>query len=76
MPQFNRRELDVRAREYGFNRDTFILFIYPSAKPIIILPCGRQPVVCGTRADLALEGPARNGTICMRYAKFADGIKI
>ncbi|SHH54656.1 Predicted nucleotidyltransferase component of viral defense system [Butyrivibrio fibrisolvens DSM 3071] len=23
MPQFNRRELDVRAREYGFNRDTF-----------------------------------------------------
>lgn len=23
MPQFNRRELDVRARKYGFNRDTF-----------------------------------------------------
>ena len=23
MPQFNRRELDVRAREYGFNCDTF-----------------------------------------------------
>ena len=23
MPQFNRRELDVRVREYGFNRDTF-----------------------------------------------------
>jgi len=23
MPQFNRRELDTRAREYGFNRDTF-----------------------------------------------------
>jgi len=23
MPQYNRRELDVRAREYGFNRDTF-----------------------------------------------------
>lgn len=23
MPQFNRRELDVRARAYGFNRDTF-----------------------------------------------------
>ena len=23
MPQFNRRELYVRAREYGFNRDTF-----------------------------------------------------
>ena len=23
MPQFNRRELDVRTREYGFNRDTF-----------------------------------------------------
>ena len=23
MPQFNRRELDARAREYGFNRDTF-----------------------------------------------------
>ena len=23
MPQFNRRELDVRAREYGFNSDTF-----------------------------------------------------
>ena len=23
MPQFNRRELDVSAREYGFNRDTF-----------------------------------------------------
>lgn len=23
MPQFNRRELDVRAREYGFNRDIF-----------------------------------------------------
>ena len=22
-----------------------------------------QPVVCGARADLALEGPARNGTI-------------
>ena len=23
MPQYNRRELDARAREYGFNRDTF-----------------------------------------------------
>ncbi len=23
MPQFNRRELDARARKYGFNRDTF-----------------------------------------------------
>lgn len=23
MPQYNRRELDVKAREYGFNRDTF-----------------------------------------------------
>ena len=23
MPQFNRRELDARARNYGFNRDTF-----------------------------------------------------
>ncbi len=23
MPQFNRRELDVKAREYGFSRDTF-----------------------------------------------------
>ncbi len=23
MPQFDRRELDVRARKYGFNRDTF-----------------------------------------------------
>lgn len=23
MPQFNRRELDIRARKYGFNRDTF-----------------------------------------------------
>ena len=23
MQQFNRRDLDVRAREYGFNRDTF-----------------------------------------------------
>ncbi len=23
MPQFNRRELDVRARKYGFIRDTF-----------------------------------------------------
>ena len=23
MSQFNRRELDVRARDYGFNRDTF-----------------------------------------------------
>ena len=23
MPQYNRRELDTRAREYGFNRDTF-----------------------------------------------------
>lgn len=23
MPKYNRRELDVRAREYGFNRDTF-----------------------------------------------------
>ena len=23
MLQFNRRELDVRARKYGFNRDTF-----------------------------------------------------
>ena len=22
MPQYNRRELDARAREYGFNRDT------------------------------------------------------
>ena len=23
MPQYNRRELDVKAHEYGFNRDTF-----------------------------------------------------
>ena len=23
MPQYNRRELDVKSREYGFNRDTF-----------------------------------------------------
>ena len=23
MPQYNRRELDERAREFGFNRDTF-----------------------------------------------------
>lgn len=23
MPLFNRRELDERARKYGFNRDTF-----------------------------------------------------
>ena len=23
MPQFNRRNLDARSREYGFNRDTF-----------------------------------------------------
>ena len=23
MPQFNRRELDERSRQYGFNRDTF-----------------------------------------------------
>lgn len=23
MPQFNRRELEARARKYGFNRDTF-----------------------------------------------------
>ena len=23
MPQYNRRELDTRAREFGFNRDTF-----------------------------------------------------
>lgn len=23
MPQYNRRELDVKASEYGFNRDTF-----------------------------------------------------
>ena len=23
MPQYNRRELDARAREFGFNRDTF-----------------------------------------------------
>ena len=35
----------------------------PSAKPITIRPCSRQRVVCGARADLALEGPARNGKI-------------
>ena len=23
MPQYSRRDLDVRAREYGFNRDIF-----------------------------------------------------
>ena len=23
MPQFNRRELDLKAREYGYNRDMF-----------------------------------------------------
>ena len=23
MPQFNRRELEERSRQYGFNRDTF-----------------------------------------------------
>lgn len=23
MPQYSRRDLDVRAREYGFNRDMF-----------------------------------------------------
>lgn len=23
MPQYNRRELDAKSREYGFNRDTF-----------------------------------------------------
>ncbi len=23
MPQYNRRELDTRAREFGFNRDTY-----------------------------------------------------
>ena len=23
MSQYNRRELDTKAREYGFNRDTF-----------------------------------------------------
>ncbi len=37
--------------------------INPSAKPITIHPYSRQRVVCGARADLALEGPARNGTI-------------
>ena len=39
-----------------------MVYYLPSALADLFLPCGRKPVVCGARADLALEGPARNGT--------------
>ena len=37
--------------------------LYTSAKPISILPCSRQRVVCGARADLRVERAARDGPI-------------
>jgi len=33
MPQFNRRELDERSRQYGFNRDTFEKVLEEALKP-------------------------------------------
>ena len=51
MPQFNRRELDIRSKEYGFNRDTFekalrlkLILEYMSShdylKEHLLLKCG------------------------------------